>query len=162
LFNLGCMPGLSSDRWQGSLLGASGEAYVLRTLTARHAARVFLPGPAEDMLDATDVFWIESGVLHAMSVKVRYTDEAGVHTHHLFQQPNRRHRKWSKSELRAIWHGALRHASAFAVACAPTILHIGVKRPNIASLSKDWSRVRWPNPLLSSTTSSHLRVVQSA
>lgn len=153
LLGLGYRHTLPKEEWMKSLLGASGEALVLQVLLRRGSGRIFLPSPVEDLLDATDVFWLEDGVLHALSVKTRHTSANKMTARHLLQAPRRGSRTWALEDLEAIYHGAQRHSQYYGCTCAPVGLSVEVGPTPLASLGNRRHR-KWPDAILRSTQQS--------
>lgn len=148
LLQVGEMRGVSSEHWMMNLLGASGEAYTLRVLASRPNGRIFFPTAVEDMLDATDIFWLERDQRFAVSVKTQFGTEPSEQARCILSSPKGGSSVWTPSHLKAIWRGCGQHRAHFGQSYTPVAVQITVLDQQLARLNRHWDQIRWPRTLL--------------
>lgn len=146
--------GLSAKYWPSALLGASGEAYVVRTLVERPNAIVHLPTIEDDLRGAIDLFWRESGVQHAITVKTRHwgNDQELVRATNLQRRPTAGWHPLSLYDMDRIWCGARAHQRIYGTQCTATAVSLSVPTASIVHLRRTWPHERWPETILETST----------
>lgn len=148
LFNLWKLRGIEPSEWEKHIAGASAATYVLMTLASRDGSEVFLPSGHEDVTLGVDLFWLERGRLHAVSVKCVTGQVAPVRTWQVHELPHNGHGDRITNDMRTIFSGAERFASQQESPCHPILVHVAKPEGGAINLNQNWTRQIWPDQLL--------------
>lgn len=143
--------GLRRCMWQASLLGASGEAFVIRSLVGRAGAAVHLPTAQDDLFASIDLFWFEAAHWHGITIKTRHWRHPTEHVHavRVRGRPQRGSHPLELVTLDRIWVGTRNHARNYGAPCRAVGLCASVPYGSLVHLRRTWQHVHWPNQILS-------------
>jgi len=149
IFNLRKLRGVDSTEWEKHIAGASAATYVLMTLASREGAEVFLPTGHEDVTLGIDLFWLERGLLYAVSVKCVTGQDVPVRTWQVHDLPHNGEGDQITADMRKIFLGAKRFASFDESRyCIPVLVHVAKPEGSPVQLNQNWRKLTWPDQLL--------------
>ena len=148
IFNLSKLRGMAPREWEKHIAGASAATYVLMTLASRVGAEVFLPSGHEDVNQGIDLFWVERGRTHAVSVKCVTGQDVPIRAWHVTESPLNGEGDRLIDDQRSIYSGAHRFASSEGRSCTPILVYVAKPEGAPIRLNRDWERLTWPDRLL--------------
>jgi len=151
IFNLWKLRGMDARDWGMRIAGAAAAAYTLLTLTSRQGSRVFLPTGHEDVYLGIDLFWLERGRRHAVSVKSVGGQSDPVRAWRVDAPPLNGGGDRVTSDQQAIYRGAQQFAASDGRPCIPVLVHVAKPEGGPIRLNQHWGRLTWPDRLLGGT-----------
>lgn len=148
IFMIWKLRGVSATEWETHLAGASAATHTLMTLASRDWSRVFLPTGHEDIHEGIDLFWLEEGYMHAVSVKCITGQRDPVRAWRVDTLPVNGIGDPVLFDQRTIFLGAQRFAASEGRPCIPVLVHVAKPEGGPIRLKQNWNRLIWPDQLL--------------
>ncbi|MBI4256696.1 hypothetical protein HY626_01410 [Candidatus Uhrbacteria bacterium] len=148
IFNLSKLRGIDPREWEKHIAGASAATFVLMTLASREGAEVFLPTGHEDVYLGIDLFWVEQGTTHAVSVKCITGQDTPVRVWCVSESSHCDNDDRVVTDQRNISLGARRFASSEGRSCTPILVYVAKPEGSHVRLDLDWGRLTWPQQIL--------------